>query len=60
MRWLLVVALSLHGFTVSQAEIRTEVVEYKDGDVTLEGFVAWDSAKAGKLPESLWFINGRG
>ncbi len=39
MRWLLVVALSLHGFTVSQAEIRTEVVEYKDGDVTLEGFV---------------------
>ncbi len=50
MRWLLVVALTLHGFTVCQAEIRTEVVEYKDGDVTLEGFVAWDSAKAGKLP----------
>lgn len=30
-----------------QAEIRTEIVEYKDGDVTLEGFVAWDPARQG-------------
>jgi len=30
------------------AEIKTHVVEYKDGDVTLEGFVAWDPAKFDK------------
>jgi len=30
------------------AEIITKVVEYKDGDTVLEGFVAWDSAAAGK------------
>ncbi len=28
------------------AEVTTKVVEYRDGDVTLEGFVAFDSAKA--------------
>lgn len=28
--------------SVSVAEIQTKVVEYQDGDVTLEGFVAWD------------------
>ena len=27
-----------------QAEITTKLVQYKDGDVTLEGFVAWDAA----------------
>ena len=31
------------------AEIKSEIVEYKDGDVTLEGFVAWDSAGSAKL-----------
>lgn len=31
-----------------RAEIRTQVVQYNDGDVALEGFVAWDSAKADK------------
>jgi len=30
------------------AEIKTQVVEYKDGNVTLEGFVAWDPAKFDK------------
>jgi len=28
-----------------QAEIKTKVVTYKDGDVVLEGFVAWDSER---------------
>lgn len=32
------------------AEIKTEVVEYKDGDVTLEGFVAWNTESAKKAP----------
>jgi len=30
------------------AEIKTKVVHYRDGDVALEGFVAWDSAKVDK------------
>src|SRR6056297_2599765 len=30
----------------TQAEIQTKTVQYKDGDVVLEGFVAWDSTKA--------------
>ena len=30
------------------AEIRTKVVTYNDGDVVLEGFVAWDSELEGK------------
>ena len=29
----------------SMAEIKSRVVEYKDGDVVLEGFVAWDPSK---------------
>jgi dienelactone hydrolase len=33
------------GLSTVGAEIRTETVEYRDGDVTLEGFVAWDPAK---------------
>jgi len=28
----------------SRAEIKTQVIEYKDGDTTLEGFLAWDDA----------------
>jgi dienelactone hydrolase len=33
-----------------RAEIKTETVEYKDGDTTLEGFLAYDTAQAGKRP----------
>ena len=29
----------------ASAEVTTKVIEYKDGDTVLEGFVAWDSAK---------------
>ncbi|TWU57358.1 dienelactone hydrolase family protein [Rubripirellula reticaptiva] len=33
------------------AEIQTETVVYQDGDITLEGFAAWDSEKVnGKAP----------
>jgi dienelactone hydrolase len=34
----------------AQAEVRTEVVEYTDGDVTLEGYMAWDNLYVGKRP----------
>lgn len=32
------------------AEIKTEVIEYKDGETVLEGFVAYDDAKTGARP----------
>lgn len=41
--------LALSALTV-QAEIRTEVVEYKQGDTTLEGVVVYDDATSGKRP----------
>ncbi len=34
----------------ARAEIRTEVVAYKDGNVTLEGYMAYDDQFAGKRP----------
>ena len=36
--------------TVAQAKIQTKTVEYKQGDVTLEGYLAWDDATPGKRP----------
>lgn len=44
---LLAVALTL------RAEIKTETVEYKDGDTTLEGYLAYDATIAGKRPAVL-------
>ena len=36
--------------TMTQAAIKTQTVEYKQGDITLEGFVAYDDANTGKRP----------
>lgn len=33
-----------------QAEVRTEVVEYKEGDAVLEGYLSYDDAIKGKRP----------
>ena len=30
--------------------MKTETIEYKDGDVTLRGFLAYDETKSGKRP----------
>ncbi len=35
---------------IASAAIKTEVVEYKDGDTVLEGFVAYDDAQSGPRP----------
>ena len=35
---------------VLRAAVRTEAVVYKDGDATLEGYVAWDDALTGPRP----------
>lgn len=47
---LLLAALAVLGAWTLRAEIKTETVEYKDGDTTLEGFLAYDTAQAGKRP----------
>src|SRR3954471_22048112 len=45
--WMLMVAAA------SGADIKTETVEYKQGDTALEGFAAYDGAQAGKRPAVL-------
>ena len=34
----------------SHAALRTELVEYRDGEQLLEGYFAWDDSKAGRRP----------
>jgi dienelactone hydrolase len=48
-KYAVALALLLSFMHSASAEIKTKVVEYKDGDTVLEGFVAWDSAAVGKL-----------
>ena len=43
-------ALVLACAGVARAGIHTQIVEYKQGDTTLEGFVAYDDAIPGKRP----------
>ena len=50
MKNLILTVLALAGTGVAQAGIHTETVEYKQGDTTLEGFVAYDDAISGKRP----------
>ncbi len=46
MRISLALLLCLWYLTPSYAEIQTKAIEYRDGDVVLEGFAAWDSERA--------------
>lgn len=39
--------------TVPHASLKTQVVEYRDGDQLLEGYLAYDAAKAGRRPAVL-------
>lgn len=48
MRLLTTVLLVMVSLSQARAEIKTQVVRYRDGDVTLEGFAAWDSDAVGK------------
>ena len=53
---LIVTALALIGVLHTgnaRAEIKTEVVEYNQGDTALEGFLAYDDAVQGKRPAIL-------
>ncbi len=51
------------GATVVSAEIKTEKIGYRDGDVELEGYLAYDDAVTGTRPGVLvvhewWGLNG--
>ncbi|MGD0745585.1 MAG: dienelactone hydrolase family protein [Verrucomicrobiota bacterium] len=50
MKNLIPVLLALSCAMTMRAAIHTETVEYKQGDTTLEGFVAYDDAIQGKRP----------
>lgn len=50
MRKLIALFVVLSLSAVVRAEIKTQTVEYKDGDVTLKGYLAYDDAVAGKRP----------
>lgn len=39
------------------ADIKTKVVEYRDGDTVLEGFVAWDSNQAAKSAPGILVVH---
>jgi dienelactone hydrolase len=36
--------------SAASAAVQTKMIEYKDGDVVLEGYLAWDDARQGKRP----------
>lgn len=50
MKILLIALLAMLGTVAARAAIHTETVEYKDGDTTLEGFIAYDDALKGARP----------
>lgn len=50
MRLLALVGVVMTVATVARGEVRTKVVQYQQGDTTLEGFLAWDDAAAGRRP----------
>jgi dienelactone hydrolase len=50
MKLILCLALMLFIAAPVMAEIITETVAYKDGEVELEGFIAWDDAIKGERP----------
>src|SRR3989338_3847488 len=54
MKSIFYVVLSLFAFTANvYADIQTEIVEYKDRDAVLEGYLAYDTAVKGKRPAVL-------
>jgi len=45
-----ILALLALVFGAARAEVRTETVQYRDGDVELQGYLVWDDAIKGKRP----------
>lgn len=47
---ILAVVTTILTSSLSMAAIKTQVVEYQQGDQTLQGYLAWDDAVSGKRP----------
>lgn len=47
---ILAMAFVFAGVSTARAEVKTEVVEYRHGDVVLEGYLAYDDSFQGKRP----------
>ena len=57
MRYLLALLVSFSVAMSSFGEVKTKVVEYKDGSVVLEGFVAWDPSKMTKTAPGILVVH---
>ncbi len=57
MRFAWAILLGLALITPAMAEVKTKVVLYTDGDVTLEGFVAWDSSATSKAKPGVLVVH---
>jgi dienelactone hydrolase len=51
--YILLIALGVIGRNCAQATIKTQTVEYRDGNTVLEGYLAYDDALKGKVPAVL-------
>ena len=51
--YILLVMLAVIWPNNARAAVKTQTVEYKDGDTVLEGYLAYDDALKGKLPAVL-------
>ncbi|GGK57465.1 dienelactone hydrolase family protein [Rufibacter glacialis] len=49
----IVFLLAMMALAASAQQIKTQVVEYKEGNTTLEGYMAYDPSRKGKLPAVL-------
>lgn len=46
----MILGLLALGLGAARAEVRTETVEYRDGDVELQGYLVWNDAMKGRRP----------
>ena len=54
----LAMVLMVAAISTARAEVKTEVVEYRHGDVVLEGYLAYDDSIQGKRPGSWLCTSG--
>jgi dienelactone hydrolase len=50
MKYILIMMAMMMAYTNARAGLRTERIEYKDGDVPLEGYLVYDDSVKGKRP----------
>jgi dienelactone hydrolase len=50
---ILIIGLMVAGFGCNSVELKTQTIEYRDGDTVLEGYLAYDETHKGKLPAVL-------